>query len=451
MGDKTAENKVSSTLGGLGSLLDAGVNAAAAYGVSQAFDSAIEDVRDIGTTAQTGAELLGSQIAADTQFQPFTVTTGTGTTKTTDEGGFTTTLSPQAFGLQSSGLYNAQNYLRNIGQDPMSTMLASQAQQAYQGLGPSALTGLGVADYQGIGQNPMQQALLAQASQGFANIGTDPRQQALLSRADTAFSRAGVDPSVAQAEIYNQMRAAQRPEEERQALALEERMLAQGRGGIRSAAYGGSSPELLAQETARQEAMARANLGARSQAMQEQQQAYGQGLGFLGQASSMRGQELAEASGLLGAGYTPQQMELAKAQARFGAGMTQEQADLGRAQALQGASFLPQQQDLAMATGLMGIGYTPEQQALAALGYGLEGGKLALTGQTAGAEFEGQLGQVGLQSKIQAEQVAAMMDQARIEGLFDAIVGDGSADSGGGIMGSIIDYATSGDDDEKKD
>ena len=437
MSDAT-KNAATSALGGLGGLLDAGVNAAAAYGVSKAFDSSIADVRSMGTTAQTDAELLGSQLASDTEFQPFTVTTGTGTTKATDEGGFTTSLSPQAQALQTGGLTGAQNYLSAIGQDPMSTMLASQAQQAYQGLGPSALTGLGVADYQGIGQDPMQQALLAQASRGFANIGTDPRQQALLSRADTAFSRAGVDPSVAQAEIYNQMRAAQRPEEERQSLALEERMLAQGRGGIRSAAYGGSSPELLAQETARQEAMARANLGARSQAMQEQQQAYGQGLGFLGQASGMRAQELAEASGLLGAGYTPQQMELSKAQARFGAGMTQEQADLGRAQALQGASFLPQQQDLAMATGLMGIGYTPEQQSLAALGYGLEGGKLALTGQTAGAEFEGQLGQVGLQSKIQAEQVAAMMDQARIEGLFDAIVGDGSA-GGGGIIGSVID------------
>ena len=330
--------------------------------VKEQFDTAIEDVRDIGTTAQTSAEQLGSQLATDTQFQPFTVTTGTGTTTTTGEGGFTTSLSPQAQALQSLGLTGAQNYLSAIGQDPM------------------------------------QQELLAQARQGFANIGQDPRQQALLAQADTAFGRAMADPSVAQAELYNQMRAAQRPEEERQSLALEERMLAQGRGGIRSAAYGGSSPELLAQETARQEAMARANLGARSQAMQEQQQAYGQGLGFLGQASGMRAQELAEASGLLGAGYTPQQ------------------------------------QDLAMATGLMGIGYTPEQQSLAALGYGLEGGKLALTGQTAGAEFEGQLGQVGLQSKIQAEQVAAMMEQAIATGMFDVL-----AKQDGSITGSILD------------
>ena len=401
--------------------------------VKEQFDTAIEDVRDIGATAQTGAEQLGSQLATDTQFQPFTVTTGTGGATTTDTGGFTTTLSPEAQALQTSGLTGAQDYLSGIGQDPMSTMLASQAQQAYQGLGPSALTGLGVADYQGIGQDPMQQALLAQASRGFANIGQDPRQQALLSRADTAFGRAMADPSQAQAEIYNQMRAAQRPEEERQALALEERMLAQGRGGIRSAAYGGSSPELLAQETARQEAMARANLGARQQAMQEQQQAYGQGLGFLGQASGMRAQDLAEASGLLGAGYTPQQMELAKAQARFGAGMTQEQADLAKAQALQGASFLPQQQDLAMATGLMGIGYTPEQQALAALGYGLEGSKLNLTGQTAGAELFGQLSQTGLESQIQAQQLAATIQQAQLMGMFDVM-----ASGEGGSLGEVI-------------
>jgi len=68
--------------------------------------------------------------------------------------------------------------------------------------------------------------------------------------------------------------------------------LSQGRLGLQSAAYGGSSPELLALETARQEAMARANLGARQQAMAEQQQLLG------------------AASGLLGAGYTPQREAL---------------------------------------------------------------------------------------------------------------------------------------------
>ena len=69
-------------------------------------------------------------------------------------------------------------------------------------------------------------------------------------------------------------------------------MLSQGRLGLSSAAYGGASPELLAQETARQEAMARASLGARTQALAEQQQA------------------LAGATGLLSAGYQPQREAL---------------------------------------------------------------------------------------------------------------------------------------------
>lgn len=79
-------------------------------------------------------------------------------------------------------------------------------------------------------------------------------------------------PEQRQADIYESIRATQTPEEQRQRLALEERLLAQGRTGVSSAAYGGASPELLAMETARQEAMARAGLSARQQAMAEQEQ-----------------------------------------------------------------------------------------------------------------------------------------------------------------------------------
>ncbi|MGB1305702.1 hypothetical protein, partial [Pseudoalteromonas marina] len=140
-----------------------------------------------------------------------------------------------------------------------------------------------------------------------ARIGTDPsggfttqlspEQQALqnqiMGQAGGFFSQLQADPAAVQADIYESIRATQRPEEERQRLALEERMLSQGRLGLSSAAYGGASPELLAQETARQEAMARANLGARQQALAEQQQAAG------------------IAGGLLSTGYMPQQQALA--------------------------------------------------------------------------------------------------------------------------------------------
>ena len=127
-------------------------------------------------------------------------------------------------------------------------------------------------------------------------VGLSPEQEALqqqlLGQAQGLFGQVGVSPAEAQADVYEQIRATQRPEEERQRLAMEERLLSQGRLGLQSAAYGGASPELLAMETARQEAMARAGLSARQQAMAEQQQA------------------LSSATGLMGLGYMPQQQAL---------------------------------------------------------------------------------------------------------------------------------------------
>jgi hypothetical protein len=141
---------------------------------------------------------------------------------------------------------------------------------------------------------------------GLANIATDPTGGFAI---DLSPEQQALHPAAQQAAIFEQIRATQRPEEERQRLALEERMLSQGRLGLSSAAYGGASPELLAQETARQEAMARANVGARQQALAEQEQA-------------LRG-----ATGLLSAGYTPQRealglLETSRVPASF--------ADIGR-------------------------------------------------------------------------------------------------------------------------
>jgi hypothetical protein len=186
-------------------------------------------------------------------------------------------------------------------------------------------------------------------------VGLSPEQEALqqqlLGQARGLFGQVGVSPAEAQADVYEQIRATQRPEEERQRLAMEERLLSQGRLGLQSAAYGGASPELLAMETARQEAMARAGLSARQQALAEQQQA------------------LTQATGLLGAGYTPQQQALEAL--RIGtpvAGMAQTGqlggtellSQLGRSgieaymQSAQLATELQQQQRDALAGALLG-------------------------------------------------------------------------------------------------
>ena len=123
---------------------------------------------------------------------------------------------------------------------------------------------------------------------GSTSINLSPQEQELqnklLQAAQGLFGQVGVSPAEAQADIYEQIRATQRPEEERQRLAMEERLLSQGRLGLQSAAYGGSSPELLALETARQEAMAKANLSARGQALAEQEQALNVASGLLGQS-----------------------------------------------------------------------------------------------------------------------------------------------------------------------
>ena len=139
-------------------------------------------------------------------------------------------------------------------------------------------------------------ANVATNAQGGFDVNLSPQQaamqQQLMGQAQGLFGQVGQDPAAQQAAIYEQIRATQRPDEQRNRLSTEERLLSQGRLGISSNAYGGASPELLAQETARQEAMGRANLGARQQALAEQQQS------------------LAGAQGLMSAGYQPQQQAL---------------------------------------------------------------------------------------------------------------------------------------------
>ena len=264
------------------SFLEDLLQAGAGYAMSE---EGIESAREIGQRGYEEAMGLAGEAAGMAKFQPFTVTTGLGTTTTTPTGGLD------------------------------------------------------------IGLSPEQQALQTQ----------------LMGQAQGLFGQVGIDPSTAQADLYEQMRAVQRPEEERQRLALEERMLSQGRLGLQSAAYGGSSPELLAQETARQEAMARANLAARQQAMGEQAQA------------------LTAATGLLGAGYTPQQQALeALARGTQVAGL----ADIGRRTGaelfgrlgqsgvealIQGedlASRLQQQQMQSLADALLGRQPTMQEQIL---------------------------------------------------------------------------------------
>ena len=211
-------------------------------------------------------------------------------------------MAPTSSGFDLGGLLRAGGEFY-LGQENIAgaQQLGREAQQAAQVLGEQAVAGTEFRPY----TVTSDLANVTTTPEGGFAIGLSPEQQAaqqqLQQQATGLFGQVGVDPATAQAQLFEQMRAVQRPEEERQRLALEERMLSQGRLGLSSAAYGGASPELLAQETARQEAMARANLAARQQAQAEQLQA-GQ-LGGILQAAGYQPQ--AQALGLLTASQVP--------------------------------------------------------------------------------------------------------------------------------------------------
>ena len=215
-----------------------------------------------------------------------------------------TDVSRQAYGLGSQGL-------QNIAPDPTlsglqqqvgtrASDLLSQTASTLPSQVASQVYGLGM---QGLQDRTAPTDIEALRSQ-YAGLALQAGQ-GLLST-----------PEQRQADIYESIRATQTPEEQRQRLALEERLLAQGRTGVSSAAYGGASPELLAMETARQEAMARAGLSARQQAMAEQQQglATAQSLtglttGLAGTSSDLQSAAQSRASQLTQLGLSADQIQ----------------------------------------------------------------------------------------------------------------------------------------------
>ena len=118
------------------------------------------------------------------------------------------------------------------------------------------------------------------------------RQNQYLGQAQSMFGGLTGDVAGGSQAIYEQMRAAQRPEEERQRLQMQEGLFRGGRGGLQSNMYGGGNAETFGFEQARQEAMLNAQLAARNQFGQEQQNM------------------LQSAQGLQQAGYTPQEQAI---------------------------------------------------------------------------------------------------------------------------------------------
>lgn len=167
-----------------------------------------------------------------------------------------------------------------------------------------------------------------------------------------------------EAEVFERIRATQRPEEERQRLALEERLAAQGRLGVRSAAFGGATPEQLALATAQEEAQDRASLAAIQQAQAERQRALGEAQAFgglftgqAGLSSQLQSQAQQRAAQLSQLGLSAEQTQAQLEAEGFGRQMQLASAGL-QAQQVQSALESQSQQ---RATQLAQLGLSAEQ------------------------------------------------------------------------------------------
>ena len=324
-------------LTGIGNLPLSGI---AQTGLSYAaLDDVMDRLSSVGSGLATGAQRIGEEAAAGTAFRPFTVSTGFGGVTTTPEGGFTTSLSP-AQAAQQQQLQALTGGLVG-GMGAVAPDVSGITGQALGGLS-GALTGL---------MAPMGQR---------------------------------------EADVYERIRATQRPEEERARLALEERLQSQGRTGLRTAQFGGA-PEQLALAQAQEEAKNRAALSALGQAQAEQQQQLGLAQGLFGLGS--------------GAAALPASLQLGQLQ------------NIGLSQAAQ---------------------YLPEQQLLTSLTPAINLANIAGTGQRQGAGYLAESGISGLESQAQTELARANLLGQIYSSMLGAAGATGAAEAGAGSTNDLI-------------
>jgi len=248
----------------------------------------------------------------DISFQPFTVTGGGGTI-TAGPSGTTYKLGTTGAGLQSALESAALSRFGTANVPATATQMGT--------IGGNLLT----AGQQQLGMEPFGLAGQQQAAKQAFGLG----QQFM--------GQAGMPMGAREQEVYDRIRATQLGEEERQRLALEERLASQGRLGVRTAMFGGT-PEQLALAKAQESAQNQAALMAMQQAGQEQQQQAALGAQFAGLGSGLASQRQALEAAQQARALQALQSGMGLATGGLGLEQAQQQIGLG---ALQGA-YIPQ-------------------------------------------------------------------------------------------------------------
>jgi hypothetical protein len=358
-------------------LTDALSGAAAIYG----FDKGIRDVRDVGTAALERAKTEGTALTPVTEFRPFAVTSALGGAQATPTGGMGFTLTPEQEAIRQqltqtgTGLIGGRQALADVYRQAAGEFGVSGA----PAMGRDVLLGL-EAELGGLGLGSSRQ-----------------REQDLISMLAS-------QPDMArQQQIYQELEAMQAPAREREQLALEQRLFGQGRGGVRTAMFGGT-PE----EFARAKAVEEARLGS---AVQARQIASDEAARRSAQTLEAIRQGTAE-TGLFG--------EL---------GLTQADLESRARQEASRQALAYQAQQLGLGTSLLGEAYRPQQELLATVQPSLDLANIGAAGQRQLAQLQAALIEAGLQSKLAGEVAASNLRQQQIQAISNIITGNRAAEA----------------------
>lgn len=379
-------------VGNLGTVAGAGAGLGAVT-------SAYNRLGAIGEQALTGAGDIASAGLTQSAFRPFTVTTGMGGRAEVDKFG----------GIDLSAGRG----------DELGGQLLTSASQRF-GTAPTGTTALG-----GAGTEALAAGRAALGATPFGLAGQQQAAQQAFGLGGQFMGQAGMPTSAREQEVYDRIRATQLGEEERQRLALEERLFAQGRGGVQTAMYGGT-PEQLVLAKAQESAQNQAALAAIQQAQLEQRQAADIGATY----------------GQLGSNIATQRQALEAAQ------------QLSALQAMQsGQDLLAGRMGLQEAQQRLGLGaltgaYIPQAQTLNALQQGLLASQIAQRGQLYGAGLFGEASMGGLNALLGSGLGQANLMGALGTGLLSGSMqgaGDGQGglyevigDVGGGLLSNIL-------------
>lgn len=257
---------------------------------------------------------------------------------------------PQLLGLGTlgaGGLLTGKAYQR----------LGDIGEQARREAGDIAETGLEQTRFMPFTVTTGTGGALTTTPEGGLTVGLSPEEQAFQQQmfgGAGQFYQQAMQPTQAREQaVFERIREAQRPEEQRQRLATEERLAAQGRLGLRTAQFGGA-PEQFALAKAQEEARNQAMLSAMQQAQAEQMQQAQLGGQFMGASYTPQAQAL----NVLQAGMPAAQM--AQRGQLQGAGLFGE-AQMGGLEALLGSGLGQANLYGQLGTGLLSGLLTPQQ------------------------------------------------------------------------------------------